>query len=371
MNWEQVFSQDTLFNMVIPIVSGLVIILVLLFLHRFVYAKLRKTSESVKPGIGAMLAQETRIAFRLWFFWLGIFVAFSLFGIPDSWQPVADKVVPALFVALGIYTAISLLMGFFKWYRQDICCRTAGTLDDVIMNALIFGTPIVGGALGIIAILNILGYSHPAVNDWIRLHLVKLIILAVVVIILLLLTLLFTPRVVERAVRGSRSEQSEEDIRKRSETLTSVIVTTIQVVLIFMFVLMGLTEIGINVTAVLTGAGVVSLAVAFGAQTLVKDVISGLFIIMENQYRKGDVITIAGVTGVVEELNLRRTILRDVEGIYHVIPNGQIGVSSNMTRQLSRVNLTISVSYETDLDKAMKVINRVGQEMANDPSGCL
>jgi moderate conductance mechanosensitive channel len=144
-------------------------------------------------------------------------------------------------------------------------------------------------------------------------------------------------------------------------------VTAVEVFLIFMFVMMALSEIGINITAVLAGASVVGVAVGFGAQSLVKDMISGLFIIMENQYRKGDVVNIAGESGVVEEINLRRTILRDVDGTYHVVPNGEIRVSSNLTKLLSRVNLTVSVSYDTDLDKAIQVINRVGKEMAEDP----
>ena len=117
----------------------------------------------------------------------------------------------------------------------------------------------------------------------------------------------------------------------------------------------------------MTGASVLGVAVGFGAQSLVKDVIAGLFIIMENQFRKGDVIKIAGESGVVEEINLRRTILRDMDGVYHVVPNGEIRVASNFTKQFSRVNMNISVAYETDLDKAIAVINRVGQEMAEDP----
>ncbi len=122
-----------------------------------------------------------------------------------------------------------------------------------------------------------------------------------------------------------------------------------------------------NIAPVLTGAGVLGLAVGFGAQSLVKDVIAGLFIIMENQYRKGDVVSIAGASGEVEEINLRRTVLRDMDGVYHVVPNGQITVASNYTKQLSRINLNIGVSYDTDLDEAIRVINQVGKDLAADP----
>jgi small conductance mechanosensitive channel len=96
-------------------------------------------------------------------------------------------------------------------------------------------------------------------------------------------------------------------------------------------------------------------------------VIAGVFIIMENQYRVGDVVKIADISGLVEQINLRRTMLRDLDGIVHVVPNGEIRVASNFTKEWSRVNLNISVSYETDLDRAIAVINRVCQEMAEEP----
>jgi small conductance mechanosensitive channel len=90
-------------------------------------------------------------------------------------------------------------------------------------------------------------------------------------------------------------------------------------------------------------------------------------VIMENQYHKGDVVRIADTSGVVGEINLRRTILRDLDGITHVVPDGEIRIASNFTKQWSRVNFNISVAYDTDLDKAMTVINRVGKELAEDP----
>ena len=87
---------------------------------------------------------------------------------------------------------------------------------------------------------------------------------------------------------------------------------------------------------------------------------------MENQYRKGDVIKVAGTSGLVEDINLRRTILRDLDGVVHFIPNGEITSTSNLTLRYSRVNLNIPVSYETNLDKAIKVLNRIGKKIAND-----
>ena len=109
------------------------------------------------------------------------------------------------------------------------------------------------------------------------------------------------------------------------------------------------------------------MAVGFGAQSLVKDIIAGLFIILENQYCVGDVAMIAGVSGTVEDINLRRTLLRDLDGTVHVVPNGEIRVASNLTKDWSRVNWNVSVAYDEDLERVMKIINDVGNRLAQDP----
>ena len=128
-----------------------------------------------------------------------------------------------------------------------------------------------------------------------------------------------------------------------------------------------LSEINLDIAPVLAGAGIVGVAIGFGAQSLIKDIISGLFIIWDNQYRVGDVVKIADTTGEVEEISLKRTVLRDLSGTVHFIPNGEIKVASNFTRGWARVNLNVSVGYNEDLDRVIAVINRVGNEMAIDP----
>lgn len=129
-----------------------------------------------------------------------------------------------------------------------------------------------------------------------------------------------------------------------------------------------LPEFGIDTRALLAGAGLAGLAIGFGAQSLVRDVLSGLFVLIENQYGKGDVVNLAGVGGLVEDVNLRRTLLRDLDGTVHSVPNGQISVASNLTRSWSRANFVVGVSYREDPDRVFAVINRVGEEMASDPS---
>ena len=172
-------------------------------------------------------------------------------------------------------------------------------------------------------------------------------------------------RVVERGViRGKR--RAREELRKRAETMSSFLNQVVAAVVWVMAAFMILSEIGVNIGPLLAGAGIVGIAIGFGAQSLIRDVLNGLFIIIENQYGKGDVVRIADIAGLVEEVNIRRTILRDLDGIVHVVPNGEIKVASNFTREYSRVNLNISVGYGEDLDHAMQVINRVGREMAEE-----
>jgi moderate conductance mechanosensitive channel len=124
----------------------------------------------------------------------------------------------------------------------------------------------------------------------------------------------------------------------------------------------------VDIGPAIAGLGVVGIAVGLGAQTLIRDWLSGVFIVLENQFNLGDVVRIAGVEGVVEDFSLRRTTVRDTDGVLHAVPNGQILVASNLARGWSRVNLEVSVSHETDLQRATELLNRIGDELAADPA---
>jgi small conductance mechanosensitive channel len=126
-------------------------------------------------------------------------------------------------------------------------------------------------------------------------------------------------------------------------------------------------ECGIAIGPLLAGAGIAGLAVGFGAQSLVKDVISGFFIILEDQIRVGDVVTIAGASGMVEAISLRTIRLRDVEGRVHVVPNGLIEVATNFTREWSRALVEIGVAYKEDVDRVINVLKEVGEDLRSDP----
>ncbi|MFW6150134.1 MAG: mechanosensitive ion channel family protein [Chloroflexota bacterium] len=175
------------------------------------------------------------------------------------------------------------------------------------------------------------------------------------------------PPLVERTVRArGRGRRAREEMAKRASTLSSIFTGVAAVLVVTVALFSILSELGIDIAPLLAGAGVVGLAVGFGAQNLIRDLISGLFVLIEDQYNKGDVVKVAGLIGLVEEVNLRRTVMRDLDGIVHSIPNGEITTSSNYTKEWSRVNLDVPVAYGEDLDHVFAVINRVGSELAAD-----
>ena len=154
---------------------------------------------------------------------------------------------------------------------------------------------------------------------------------------------------------------------QRTRTLLSLLRSVGIVLIGVMTLFMVLGALGVQLGPLLAGAGVIGLAVSFGAQSLVKDVISGLFMLFENQFGVGDVIRIEGVSGAVEKMTLRVVVLRDVHGVVHIVPNGQITKVSNLTRSWARVVLDVGVAYKEDPDRVMGVLRDVGQQLYDDP----
>lgn len=193
-----------------------------------------------------------------------------------------------------------------------------------------------------------------------------LLIALVAMTIAFLVQRIVTP-VLRVAVREQMAGEPTVEIEKRVTTLSHVIYRTTLVVIAIAALLMILPVFGVSVGPLIAGIGIIGLAIGFGAQNLVRDVINGLFILIENQYGRGDVVRIAGTAGLVEDLNLRRTVLRDLDGIVHFIPHGEIKTASNLTKGFSRVNLNVGVSYRSDIDQVFEVIDAVGEELAADP----
>lgn len=154
---------------------------------------------------------------------------------------------------------------------------------------------------------------------------------------------------------------------KRADTLTYVVRDVARVFVLVMGSMMILSEIGIDLKPLLTAAGLGGLAIGFGAQSLVKDVISGFFILLENSVRVGDVVEIAGVSGLVEEVKLRTITLRDLGGNVHVVPNGAIDKVKNMTQLYSYYVFDVGVAYREDIDEVMTVLKEVAADLQADP----
>lgn len=164
--------------------------------------------------------------------------------------------------------------------------------------------------------------------------------------------------------------RSDNDRKKRADTLNGLISATVRLITLLVAIAMIIDEIGINTAPFLASAGVVGVALGIGAQSFIKDFVSGVFIISENQYRVGDVVDLSvggqPVSGTVESITIRTTILRDIAGTRHHIPNGSVVVASNKTFGFSKLNEILVVSQDTDLDKLKKIIDAIGVSMTND-----
>lgn len=173
----------------------------------------------------------------------------------------------------------------------------------------------------------------------------------------------FIRRTVTYRAHGDKTEQ---DVKKRQDTLIGICVAVLKVLV---WVTAGydiIKRFGIDPAPLLAGAGVVGFAIAFGAQSLIKDFVSGVFIILENQYRVGDTATLNGATGTIERITIRTTVLRDEDGSVHYIPNGTITHSVNKTMGYAKVNLTLAVDPKTDVDKLAEIVNKTGEKMYHD-----
>lgn len=204
----------------------------------------------------------------------------------------------------------------------------------------------------------------PNILDWLLTHGVKITIMIIATLIGLKLLHAFVNKVVRQTVDRTLGIREGDSLDKRVDTLDVVFYTAIKVVVWLIVGMVILSEFNIEIGPLLAAAGVAGLAFGFGGQYLIRDLISGLFILLEDQFRVGDVVKVAGISGLVETITLRKTTLRDLDGIEHHVPNGEITTASNFTKLWSRAHMNISISYDSDLDKAVSILNRIGKEMS-------
>ncbi len=201
--------------------------------------------------------------------------------------------------------------------------------------------------------------------------LVQVLLTILTALIIQLIARNFTDNIVRQVVRRHYRNSSQTEERKRENTLSSVFHTLGAVVIWVITLIVILFQLHINVAGLLTGAGVLGVIISLGAQGAIKDFLAGVFIIMENQLRVGDIVSLSagvpgGVSGVVEDVTVRITKLRDLDGNLHIVPNGSAGVITNMTFQFANVNIDIPISYEVDIQKVKQIINDVGVELGGD-----
>ncbi len=211
---------------------------------------------------------------------------------------------------------------------------------------------------------------------WLNSEIQPLLVRATRVVVILIIALLaaFLAKRIIRAGGSSLLEEDDphdrganEEHNKRISTLAAIAAKAAEIVIWSIAVVMALREAGFDVVPLLAGAGVAGLAIGFGAQNLVRDVISGAFMLLENQIRVGDVATINGTGGAVQEVNLRTTVLRDFEGTVHVFPNGAITTLSNRTQQFSNYVFDVSIAYKEDPERVMGLLRQIGAEIAEEP----
>lgn len=204
------------------------------------------------------------------------------------------------------------------------------------------------------------------IREYLDIALVRIALIAFGALILLLIFRLLTRKIIARMDSTTAEENREWELR--AKTLAKIANNFISITVVTVAVFLALSEIGIEIGPLLAAAGVAGLAIGFGAQSLVKDFLSGFFILLENQYRVGDVVKIGDFAGIVEKMTLRITALRDIQGVAHFIPNGEIKSVSNMSYQWSRMLVEVGIAYKENVDNAINILKSVCAEFyAEEP----
>jgi small conductance mechanosensitive channel len=294
-----------------------------------------------------------------------------LFESSVNWQPVLIALVPTLLVA---------------WIASRIARRLAkAALVGILGESLSSTSPLVKGPLRLVSVAVFVlftalllfpafemaglrpttGVTVRRMTEWFFGSGLKVVLISLLAYALVRATTLVVRRFEYELTTGTGLDALER--AKRARTLGGAIRRVGTAAIVCIAVLMILREFSIDIAPVLTGAGIAGLAVGFGAQTLVRDIISGFFVILEDQVRVGDVAAINGTGGLVEEINLRTIVLRDQEGTVHVFPNGSITTLANRSKDFSYYVMDIGISYREDPDRVAEILREVGAELQRDP----
>lgn len=293
-----------------------------------------------------------------------------LFDGPLQWDRLLAALVPTLLLAL--FAA--------RLARRSLCAALAGLLQDTVDPA----SPAVRGPLRLVGIAVFLllvgtllfpafelaglqprtGIDVSTLAAWALSAGLRVLLIVLLAYAVVRTTGLLVSRFEHEVSRGTSLDALER--AKRARTLGAVITKVVTTLVAGIALLMVLGQFNVNIAPVLTGAGIVGLAVGFGAQTLVRDVISGFFLILEDQVRVGDVAAINGTGGLVEAINLRTIVLRDLEGTVHVFPNGAIQTLANRSKEFSYYVIDLDISYREDPERVARIARETGQDMRDD-----
>lgn len=292
--------------------------------------------------------------------------------LPANWLVIAAAmaVVLSFAAAAAIVVGSALKRGLSSLFGADTA-RELALIKGVVRLARLV-TLLVLIALLSFPALDIAGVSVPRTFQsdqlwaWLTRHGVRILVVIVLAAVLVRVTSAAAARAEHDLGAGTGLHALER--RKRAQTIGSLVRRTLAFLIWTMAALIILRELDIDITPVLTGAGIVGLAVGFGAQTIVRDVISGFFLIVEDQVRVGDVAEVNGTGGLVEQINLRTIVLRDFEGTVHVFPNGEIKTLGNRTKDFSYYVIDVPVAFEDDTDVVTAAVVEAAEELQADPA---
>ncbi|MGH9371743.1 MAG: mechanosensitive ion channel family protein [Vicinamibacterales bacterium] len=295
-----------------------------------------------------------------------------VFDGPVEGHLIVAALIPTLILAwLGASVARRLAAAVMRGVVRDTFAPTSplvrGPLRLVFVAAFVLLVSVLlFPAFEIVGLQPLTGFQLRTLAAWLFGSGLRVVLIFLLAFALVRTTALLVSRFEHEISKGTTLDALER--AKRARTLGSVVQKVASALIVGIALLMALDELGVDISPVLTGAGIVGLAVGFGAQTLVRDIISGFFLILEDQVRVGDVAAINGTGGLVEALNLRTIVLRDAEGTVHVFPNGAIQTLANRSKDFSFYVIDLDLSYREDPDRVAGILRSVGEEMRADPA---
>ena len=300
-----------------------------------------------------------------------VLLAFNLADNRADWSEIALALGLAF---VGAYVVARLLRRVLQWAMAGAlgaqapeAYRTAARRPLLLLRILVF---VLTWAVLSVPLLDAIGVplevgmDRGAARSWLLASGIRVAVILVVATLVLRVAALVTDRLQRELTEGGGLDVIERT--KRAQTLGRLVYNVLAVLVVSIALLMVLRELGVDILPMLTGAGIAGVALGFGAQWLVRDIIAGFFLILENQVRVGDVAAINGVGGVVEAINLRTIALRDIEGTVHVFPNGGITTLANRSKDFSYYVIDLQVLYEQDVERVVKVLRDVGQQLLDD-----